>query len=103
MSGTAVRRRPGLVVLVVIGLGLLSVLLLPLAAYVLDRLDENLILPAHFAVMAIAGVGAWTIPGVARRGASRVSRLLVGAVVGLLTGLVGIGVFFLLLNGRTGA
>lgn len=104
MSDTAVGRRPGRVAVVVIALCVLSVLVLPASAYVLDRVNENWILPVHFAVLAIAGIFAWTaIPGLARPDASRGVRIIVGAIVGLLTGLVGIGVFFLLLNGFTGA
>lgn len=91
-------------VLAVIGLAVLGVITLPLAAAVLDRWDENLILPAHLLVMVLAGVLAWlALPGLAKTGSSRSRRAVVGAAVGLVMAFVAVGVFFLLLNGFSGA
>ncbi|MFT3872639.1 MAG: hypothetical protein QM714_08330 [Nocardioides sp.] len=91
-------------VLAVVGLAALGVVTLPLAAAILDRWDENLILPAHLLVMVLAGALAWlAIPGLARTGTSRGRRALVSGAVGLVMALVAVGLFFLLLNGFSGA
>lgn len=100
MSAWAQRLAAAAVLLVA---GLLS---LPLSAMLLDRstATENLILPAQ--LIAMAGLGAvlaalW--PALAPGGASRTRRLLVGAAWGLLAAVLGVAVFWLMLNGLHGA
>jgi hypothetical protein len=88
--------------LVLLGAGVLS---LPLSAALLDgRSTENLILPAQLAAMALLGaVLGVLLPGLTRAGASGARRAVLGALIGVGGALVGIVVFFLLLNGVTGA
>lgn len=89
----------GLFVLLVAG-----ILSLPLAAAPFDSEgSENWILPAQLGGMAVIGafVGLG-IPGLT--GAETTGRRIVlGALIGLGMALVGVGVFFLLLNGFDGA
>lgn len=83
--------------------GLLS---LPLSALVLDRSSatENLILPAQLVAMACLGAALAAVwPALAPAGASTGRRLLVGAGWGLLAAVLGVGVFWLMLNGLHGA
>ena len=64
---------------------------LPVTAYFLDgRRTENWILPVQLLVMAALGALLWP-------------QRLAGALIGVGMGLVGVGVFFLLLNGFEGA
>jgi hypothetical protein len=78
---------------------------LPLSAAFLDGQDtENLVLPAQLLGMALLGaaVGA-LLPGLAGPEATRGRGAKVGAVVGLVMAFVGVAVFWLLLNGISGA
>ncbi|PVG83253.1 hypothetical protein DDE18_08110 [Nocardioides gansuensis] len=64
---------------------------LPVTAYFLDgERTENWILPVQLLVMAALGALLWP-------------KRLVGALIGVGMGLVGVAVFFLLLNGFEGA
>lgn len=86
--------------LVLIAAGMLS---LPLAAYFLDdQGTENWILPVQLGGMAVIGalVGV-ALPGFL--GGSTRRRVLVGAAYGVGAAVVGVLVFFLLLNGFSGA
>jgi hypothetical protein len=100
------RTAPGLqrlvAVLLLLGAGILS---LPVAALALDgEGTENLILPAQLAGMAVVGaVVGYLLPGLAGPSASKRRSAWVGVAVGLLLALVGVVVFFLLLNGFDGA
>lgn len=78
---------------------------LPLAALGLDEQgNENWILPAQLGGMAVVGaVVALALPGLVRHGSSRRRRAVVGAAVGVAMAILGVGVFFLLLNGFDGA
>jgi hypothetical protein len=86
--------------LVLLAAGLLS---LPLAAYALDdQGTENWILPAQLGGMAVVGA----LLGVALPGflaGSTRRRALVGAAYGVGAAVVGVLLFFLLLNGFSGA
>ena len=86
--------------LVLIAAGMLS---LPLAAYFLDdQGTENWILPVQLGGMSVVGalVGV-ALPGFL--GGSTRRRLLVGAAYGAGAAAVGVLIFFLLLNGFSGA
>lgn len=96
--------------LAVVGLLVLGVLALPLLASVLDGPStENLVLPLDLVLMAVVGALVWrAVPDRVAAGPAPVERsprrdLLVGAGVGLAAALVGIVLFFLLLNGLDGA
>lgn len=82
-----------------------GVLSLPLTALFLDRPGaENWIIPVQLAVMAtLGGALARALPALARAGTSPAGRVLTGAVWGLLAALVGVLVFWFLLNGLRGA
>ena len=94
------RRAAALLVLLVLGL-----ISLPLVASVLDGVGtENLIVPAQLGLMA--GVGAlagWAVPSLGGADATRRRGILVGALIGLGTAVLGLVTFFLLLNGVSGA
>jgi hypothetical protein len=96
----AAQRVVGIVVLLVLG-----VLSLPAAASVLDgEGTENWIVPAQLVAMAALGaVVTIALPGLAREGAPTGRRALTGAWWGLLAAFVGVVVFWLLLNGFSGA
>jgi hypothetical protein len=98
--GSTVQRVVGVLVLLVAGM-----LSLPLAASLLDdQGTENWILPAQLLVMAVIGAGVTVaLPALAPGGAPTGRRALTGAGWGLLGALVGVLVFWLLLNGITGA
>ena len=86
--------------LVLVAAGMLS---LPLAAYVLDdQGTENWILPVQLGGMALLGalVGV-ALPGFLAGSTRR--RVLVGAAYGVGAAVVGVLIFFLLLNGFSGA
>jgi len=86
--------------LVLIAAGMLS---LPLAAYFLDdQGTENWILPVQLGAMALLGalVGVG-LPGFLAGSTRR--RVLVGAAYGVGAAVVGVLIFFLLLNGFSGA
>ncbi|MFK5633449.1 MULTISPECIES: hypothetical protein [unclassified Ornithinimicrobium] len=87
---------------VLLGTGMLS---LPLSAYFLDGpRTENWIVPVQAGSMAFVGAAcAIALPALARRDASPRTRALTGAGWGLLAALVGVLVFWFLLNGFRGA
>ena len=92
-------RALGLFMLVVAG-----ILSLPIAAAFLDgEGTENSVIPAQLGGMAVIGalVGL-VIPGLTGAG-SPVRRALFGALIGVGLALVGVLIFFLLLNGFDGA
>ena len=78
---------------------------LPVAAYFFDSPgSENWIVPVQLAAMAL--IGAWVgrlLPGLAGTNQSGNRPMVVGAVVGMAMAVVGIVIFFLLLNGFSGA
>ena len=86
----------GLVVLLAAG-----VFSLPLAAIPFDgQGSENWILPLQLGRMAVIGaVVAELVPGLVGAEASQTKRIWVGAAIGVGMALVGVAVFFLLLNG----
>ncbi len=90
----------GLVVLLAAG-----VFSLPLAAIPFDgEGSENWILPLHLGGMAIIGAGvSLLVPGLVGEEASQAKRVWVGAAIGVGMALLGVAVFFLLLNGFSGA
>ncbi|MGO4257558.1 hypothetical protein [Marmoricola sp. RAF53] len=94
------QRAVALVLMLVLGL-----LSLPVTAYFLDgQGTENWILPVQVAVTGAFGAGvSMLFPGLTRTGSSTRRRLLVGAALGVVTALVGVVIFFLLLNGLGGA
>jgi hypothetical protein len=98
-DGSPIQRLVALVVLLAGG-----VVSLPLSAYYVDAVSENLILPAALVGMALLGavVGA-LLPGLARAGSSRARAARLGVVIGLVLTVVGTLVFFLLLSGFDGA
>jgi hypothetical protein len=91
-----------LALVVLVAAGILS---LPLAAALLDgESTENWILPFQLAVMAAIGaVVGYLLPGTAGTGAGRARGATIGAVLGVAAALVGVLLFFLLLNGFSGA
>ena len=83
----------------------LGIASLPLSAFVLDgEGTENWILPAAAALVLLVGavVGS-LLPGLAGAGASRRRAAGVGALAGVGMLVVGVVLFFLLLNGLSGA
>lgn len=95
-----VQRLVGAGVLLVTG-----ILSLPVTAYFLDGpATENWILPVQLTLMATAGAAcAHLLPALAPRGATAARRTLVGIGWGVLAALVGVLVFWFLLNGLRGA
>jgi len=82
-----------------------GVLSLPVAAALFDgEGSENWILPVQLGGMAVVGalVGVVT-PALAGDGATTGKRAGVGALIGIGAALVGVALFFLLLNGFAGA
>lgn len=96
----AAQRVVGIAVLLVLGM-----LSLPVSAFFLDdQGTENWIIPVQLVVMAALGAATTiALPGLAREGASTGRRALTGAWWGLLAALVGVVVFWFLLNGIRGA
>lgn len=93
---------PGLQRLVALVLLLVAgILSLPLAAYAFDgEGTENFILPAQLGGMAVVGAAVgWVLPGLAGDGASTRRGVWVGVGLGLLFAVLGVLLFFLLLNG----
>jgi hypothetical protein len=91
-----------LALLILIVAGILS---LPVSAAFFDgEGSENWIVPVQLGGMAVVGalVGLAT-PALARAGAPAGRRMLFGVLLGLLAALVGVALFFLLLNGFDGA
>ncbi|WP_322921478.1 hypothetical protein [Nocardioides renjunii] len=95
-----VQRIVGIIVLLVLGM-----LSLPVSASLLDAQGtENWIVPVQLLAMALLGAAVTVaLPGLAREGASTGRRAMTGAWWGLLAALVGVVVFWLLLNGFEGA
>jgi hypothetical protein len=95
-----VKRLLTLVLLLVAGM-----LSLPVAAaFSNSEGSENWILPGQLGGMALIGaVAALAVPDLARDGASTGRRILTGALLGIGMGLLGVVVFFLILNGFDGA
>ncbi len=89
-------------VLVLLVLGVIS---LPLVASVLDgQGTENFILPVQLVLMALAGaLAAWLVPTLGGADAGRRRGIIVGALFGLGAAVFGLVIFFLLLNGISGA
>ena len=94
------RRAVALLVLLVLG-----VISLPLVASVLDgQGTENLILPVQLVLMGLAGALAGRlVPTLGGAEASRRRGIIVGALLGLGAAVFGLVIFFLLLNGISGA
>ena len=99
MSRSA-QRLVGIVVLLVLG-----VLALPLSAAAIDGEGaENWIIVVDLVAMAAIGAAVTiALPGLAREGATTGRRAMTGAWWGLLAAFVGVVVFWLLLNGFSGA
>ena len=99
-TAPAVQRLAALVLLLAAG-----ILSLPLAAAAFDgEGTENFILPAQLAGMAVLGaVVGYVLPGLAGDAASRRRAAWVGVGVALLLAVLGVGCFYLLLNGFDGA
>jgi hypothetical protein len=100
LDSAGVQRVIAVVVLVVAG-----VLSLPVAAAFVDgEGSENWILPAQLGGMAVVGaVVGRLLPGLAGEGSHRARAAWIGAAVGVGAALVGLVLFFLLLNGFDGA
>lgn len=96
----SVKRVAALLVLLVLG-----VVSLPLVASVLDgQSTENWILPVQLLLMAGAGaLAGWLVPSVAGAQATRRRGILVGAAIGVGCAVLGLVIFFFLLNGISGA
>jgi hypothetical protein len=94
------RRVAALLVLLVLG-----VISLPLVASVLDgQGTENLVLPVQLGLMALlGGLAGWAVPTLGGADATRRRGIVVGALIGLGTGVLGVVIFFLLLSGLDGA
>lgn len=94
---------PVVKVLTLLGLLVIGIFSLPVAAFLLDdQGSENWILPVQLGVMAVVGglVGVG-VPGFLAGTTGR--RVAVGAAYGVGAALVGLAVFFLLLSGFEGA
>jgi len=99
-NAPGLQRLAALVVLLVAG-----ILSLPLAAAAFDgEGTENWILPTQLGGMAVLGaVVGYLLPGLAGPAASRRRAVWVGVGVALLLAVLGVVIFFLLLNGFDGA
>ena len=95
-SGPGSRRAIAFVVLLVAG-----ILSLPVIAAFLDgESTEDLIVPVQLAVMAAVGaIVGYLLPGIAGAGSGGARTAALGACIGVATALVGVAIFFLLLNG----
>ncbi|HYH71574.1 MAG TPA: hypothetical protein VD764_00020 [Nocardioides sp.] len=93
------RRVAALLVLLVLG-----VVSLPLVASVLDgQGTENWIIPVQLLLMAATGaLAGWAVPSLAGAQPTRRRGILVGAAIGLGCAVLGLVIFFLLLNGISG-
>lgn len=96
----AAQRVVGVVVLLVAGM-----LSLPLAAFFFDAPDtENWVIVIQLVAMAAIGAAAAVaLPALAREGASTGRRAVTGSWWGLLAAVLGVLVFWFLLNGVRGA
>jgi hypothetical protein len=94
------RRIAALLVLLVLG-----VISLPLVASVLDgEGTENWILPVQLLLMAGAGaLAGWAVPGLGGEQATRGRGVVAGAAIGVGCAVLGLAIFFFLLNGFSGA
>ena len=94
------RRVVALLVLLVLG-----VISLPLVASVLDgQGTENLILVVQLVLMALAGaLAGWLVPALGGADASPRRGIVIGALLGLGAAVFGLVIFFLLINGISGA
>ena len=94
------QRVVGMIVLLVTGM-----LSLPVSAALFDGpATENWVIVIQLVAMAATGaVVAIALPALAREGASTVRRARTGIWWGLLAALVGVAVFWFLLNGINGA
>lgn len=92
-------------VLGALALLVLGVLSLPVVASFLDGAGtENWIIPVQLILMAAIGaVVTLALPALASASATTATRALTGAAWGVLAALIGLLVFFLLLNGFDGA
>jgi len=83
----------------------LGILSLPVVAFFLDGAGtENWIIPVQLVLMAVIGaVVTLVVPVLAPASATTTTRALTGVGWGVLAALVGLLVFFLLLNGFDGA
>ena len=89
-------------VVVLLGTGIYS--LPAVAAFLDDEGTENWIVPVQLLAMAVIGAALTVaLPAMAREGASTGRRALTGMWWGLLAALVGVLVFWFLLNGLRGA
>jgi hypothetical protein len=100
VSSVSVQRVVAIVVLLVLG-----VLSLPLVAAVLDgEGTENWIIPVQLLLMALVGaVVGRAVPALAGPGADHRRAMVVGALMGVGAAVLGLVIFFLLLNGLDGA
>lgn len=92
-------------VVAVVVLILLGMLSLPLVASVLDgEGTQSWIIPVQLLLMAAVGaVVGRTVPALAGEGSDHRRAMLVGALLGVGAAVLGLLVFFLLLNGLGGA
>lgn len=99
-TAPGVQRVAALVLLLAAG-----IMSLPLAALAFDgEGTENFILPAQLVGMAVVGaVVGYLLPGLAGTNATQRRSVWVGVGVGLLFAVLGVLLFFLLLNGFDGA
>ncbi len=90
----------GLLILLVAG-----IFSLPVAAYFLDSQGtENWIIPVQLFVMALIGaVVGRLLPGIAGPNPTTNRAMWFGALMGVVMALIGILIFFVLLNGFSGA
>jgi hypothetical protein len=89
-------------VVLLLATGILS---LPVAAFLLDgRGTENWIIPVQLLAMAVTGAALTVgLPALAREGATTGQRIRYGIGWGVLAALVGVAIFWFLLNGINGA
>lgn len=93
------KRLPALAIL--LALGILS---LPVSALFLDgERTENWIMPVQLGAMALLGAGVGLVLPLAREDASTTRRVVVGAATGVGMAILGLGIFWFLLNGFSGA
>ena len=101
-TGSKARTQRGIALVVLLAAGVIS---LPMVAAFLDGPStENLIIPVQLALMAVAGaiIGS-LLPGLGNYASANARSAGFGALVGLGAALVGLVMFFLLLNGFSGA
>ena len=94
-SSAGTQRAIALGVLLVLG-----ILSLPVSAAFLDGdSTEDLVVPVQLVVMAVLGaLVGYLLPGLGGAGSTKGRSAAVGAVVGVVLGLVGVAVFYLLLD-----